>query len=291
MYSSKNPKISQYTRRQIYNFYSKKEPLMNKKQQLIGYKKVYTQSKLAQLFGISRQTVFKIIYNGKKGDFGIKKSVNKRYLNFRSFSFKMDKLIRQKQQKAEKREKREQILKSRYEHSKPGDLGHMDLKLLPPIKGEKVAKGQKEYLLTLVDDATRTAYFTVILGKNQYQVKNGLEKIFNRCSISFSAILSDNGREFKGLKHQHQVELLLDKMAIKHRYTKVRRPQTNGKVERLNRTVSEEFLTKIYFENRLHREAELRLYEYYYNKDSPHQGIKNQTPHQKLIQLSLLKFI
>jgi hypothetical protein len=89
MYSSKNPKISQYTRRQIYNFYSKKEPLMNKKQQLIGYKKVYTQSKLAQLFGISRQTVFKIIYNGKKGDFGIKKPVNKRYLNFRSFSPKI----------------------------------------------------------------------------------------------------------------------------------------------------------------------------------------------------------
>jgi len=36
------------------------------------------------------------------------------------------------------------------------------------------------------------------------------------------------------------------------------RPQINGKVERLNRTISQEFLTKIHFKNRLRREAELR---------------------------------
>jgi transposase InsO family protein len=183
------------------------------------------------------------------------------------------------------------VSKSRYEHKKPGDLGHIDLKLLPPILGEKVVKGQKEYLLTLVDDCTRIAYFTVIAGKNQHQTKVGLQRILARCSISFSAILSDNGKEFKGLKHQHQVELLLEEKGIKHRYTKVRRPQTNGKVERLNRTVSEEFLTKVSFENRLHREAELRLYEYYYNRERQHQGINNLTPHQKLTKLSPLKFM
>ncbi|MFM6251714.1 MAG: hypothetical protein ACKPEQ_21655, partial [Dolichospermum sp.] len=37
--------------------------------------------------------------------------------------------------------------------------------------------------------------------------------------------------------------------------------------------VSEEFLTQIQFENRLHRKAELRLYEYHYNQTRPHQGI------------------
>jgi len=30
----------------------------------------------------------------------------------------------------------------------------MDLKLLPPILGEKKMKGQKEYILALVDDTT-----------------------------------------------------------------------------------------------------------------------------------------
>jgi transposase InsO family protein len=306
MYSSSFPKLSQHIRKQIYNFYLQKQPIMSKKGEIIRYKKVYTKTKLADLFGTSRQTIGKIINNGKNGDFTIHKPINKKYLNFQYFSSRMDRLIRKKKQKADRKDKREQIAKTRYEHKKPGDLGHMDLKLLPPILGEKVIKGEKEYLLTLVDDCTRTAYFIIIQGKNQHQTRAGLEKIFARCPISSKAILSDNGKEFKGVqKHEnghykpkaklegqkHQVEILLEKMDIKHRYTKVRRPQTNGKVERLNRTISQEFLTKIQFENRVHREAELRLYEYYYNRDRPHQGIKNLTPHQKLIKLSPLKFV
>ena len=306
MYSSKNPKLSQHIRKQIYKFYLQKQPIMNKKGNLIKYKKVYTKTKLADLFGTSRQTIGEIINRGKNGDFTIHKPINKKYLNFQYFSLRMDKLIRKKKQKADRKAKREAIQKTRYEHKKPGDLGHIDLKLLPPILGEKVIKGQKEYLLTLVDDCTLTAYLTIIQSKNQYQTIKGLERISARCPISFKAILSDNGKEFKGKQkqvdgyykpkteaegQQHQVELLLEKMNIKHRYTKVRRPQTNGKVERLNRTISEEFLTKIQFENRVHREAELRLYEYYYNRDRPHQGIKNLTPYQKLIKLLPLKFV
>ena len=38
----------------------------------------------------------------------------------------------------------------------------MDLKLLPPIAGEKIIKSQKEYLLTLIDDTTRQANFEII---------------------------------------------------------------------------------------------------------------------------------
>ncbi len=60
---------------------------------------------------------------------------------------------------------------------------------------------------------------------------------------NIKSILSDNGKEFKGLKHQHTVEKLLIQMRIKHRYTRVSRPQTNCKVERINKTVNQEFLT------------------------------------------------
>jgi hypothetical protein len=259
-----------------------------------------TQSQLALLYGVSRQTISKIIRLGRNDDsssssssskFMIKKPVNHRYMTEEYQNKRNIKLQDMAIKKEKRRLVREEIKKSRYEHKVPGNMGHMDLKLLPPILGSKYIKSEKYYLLSVVDDCTRKSYFEVILGKNQHSVSKGLNKILSRSSITFKSILSDNGKEFKGKYHQHQTELLLQKNNIKHYYTKVRRPQTNGKVERLNRTISEELLTKIHFDSIIHREAELRLYEYYYNHNRKHQGINNLTPNQKFTFLHPLKFL
>lgn len=100
----------------------------------------------------------------------------------------------------------------------------------------------------MVDKATRLAYFTIIQGKNQHQTRKDLEKTFARYSISFKAILVDNGKEFKGIQkpendyykaktenegQQYQLKLLLEEMQNKHCYTEVRRPQTKDKVEKI----------------------------------------------------------
>jgi len=191
MYSSNFPKISQHTRSQIYKFYLQKEPVLNKKGKILKHRKIYTQAKLATLFGVSRQTVSEIIHRGRNNDFTVHKPINHLYLTEEYIKKRKEKLELKLAQKAERKAKREEIAKTRYEHKKPGDLGHMDLKLLPPILGEKVIKGQKEYLLTLVDDCTRIAYFTIIQGKNQHQTKAGLERIFARCPISFGSRLDN----------------------------------------------------------------------------------------------------
>jgi transposase InsO family protein len=302
MYTTNNPKISQHTRTQIWLQYNLNSLNCS------GSDSKLTQTQLATQYGVSRQTISKIINRARNNEFTIRKPINHRYLTDEYIKKRRLKLELKLAQKEARRVKREEIQKSRYEHKQPGDLGHIDLKLLPPIKGEKVVKGQKEYLLALVDDCTRTSYFTIIQGKNQYQTANGLKSLLSRSQIKFKTILSDNGKEFKGVQklnpqtgkyipktelqgQRHALELLLQNQDIKHRYTRVRRPQTNGKVERLNRTVSEEFLTKIQFESRLDRVAQLRLWEYYYNQERVHQGIKNLTPYQKLIQLSPLKFM
>ena len=296
MYSSNNPKLSQHTRQEIY--LESLQPKSNRP----------TQQELACKYKVSRQTISSIIHRARDGDFTTHKPINHRYLTeeyTRKRQFKIEFKIALK---AERKVKRLEIQASRYEHKQAGDLGHMDLKLLSPILGEKVIKGQKEYLLSLVDDSTRTAYFTIIQGKNQHQVAKALKELLVRCPIQFKAILSDNGKEFKGVQQfnsqtgkykvktesqgqTHAVELLLQEKQIRHRYTRVRRPQTNGKVERLNKTISNEFLTKVRFENRLHRVCQLRLWEYHYNQERNHQGINNLTPQQKLINLSALKFM
>ena len=53
-------------------------------------------------------------------------------------------------------------------------------------------------------------------------------------------MLTDNGTEFCGVEG-HPYETYLELNDIEHRRTQVRSPQTNGFVERFNRTVLEEF--------------------------------------------------
>jgi transposase InsO family protein len=269
-------KLNEHNRKVIYQMYLTKSK---------------TQQQLAQLYGVSRQTISVVIKRARLGDFSIHKPANVRWNTQEYIDKRESNRLRDEELKAKRKIQRDLIKASRYEHELPNSMLHMELKLLPPILGEQIVKGQKQYLLAVVDDCSRKSWFEIINGKNQYQVEAGLTRVFSRMNMTnINAVLSDNGKEFKGLKHQHAVEKLFVKMGIKHYYTRVRRPQTNGKVERINRTVSEEFLTRVHFNSRLERELQLRYYEYHYNNDRTHQGIKNQTPNQKYQQLSLIKF-
>jgi transposase InsO family protein len=60
--------------------------------------------------------------------------------------------------------------------------------------------------------------------------------------IRVKTVLSDNGREFCGRPDQHPYELFLQLEEIEHRTTKVRRPQSNGFIERFHRTLLDEHL-------------------------------------------------
>jgi transposase InsO family protein len=269
-------KLSQYNRQTIYKMYLTGE---------------YTQKQLGGIYAVSRQTISVILKRARNNDFVNHKPINHRWNTEEYKAKRRKKLIDSEMRIAQRKAVKDKITKSRYEHKLPNSMLHIDLKLLPPILGEKKKKGEKQYLLAVVDDCSRKSWFEIINGKNQHQVKVGLQRVFNRIPLTnIVSILSDNGKEFKGLKHQHAVEQLLDTMGIKHYYTRVRRPQTNGKVERINRTVNQEFLTKIQFQDRFEREYELRKFEFYYNYERPHQGINNLTPNQKYQSLSFIKF-
>ena len=53
-------------------------------------------------------------------------------------------------------------------------------------------------------------------------------------------ILSDNGREFCVRPDYHSYEQFLQLEGIEHRTTKAHRPQSNGFIERLHRTLPDE---------------------------------------------------
>lgn len=78
----------------------------------------------------------------------------------------------------------------------------------------------------------------------------------------------------------HPYELYLALNEIEHRRTLVRRPQTNGFVERFNRTVLDEFFREA-FRERFYDSVEalqqdLDRWRFYYNTERPHQGYRNQ---------------
>ena len=96
--------------------------------------------------------------------------------------------------------------------------------------------------------------------------------------LEVAAILTDNGREYCGTDSP-PYELYLSLNDIEHRKTQVRRPQTNGFVERFNRTVLDEFLrqacrTKIYTSVAA-LQKDLDVWLKYYNTERPHKGYRN----------------
>ena len=165
-----------------------------------------------------------------------------------------------------------------------GQLGHIDCHHLSKsiIRGSS----QKLYLVCVIDDYSRLAWAEVVKDISSLTVMFAALKCLNvlndQYSLKFEEILSDNGPEFgpgtSKQKEHHPFERMLMEIGIKHRYTKPYRPQTNGKVERFWRTLSEDLIAETDFDSIEELKDELMQYLVYYNIKRPHQGINGKTP-------------
>ena len=103
-----------------------------------------------------------------------------------------------------------------------------------------------------------------------FSTLRNFNQISSRFGIQFEEVLTDNGPEFgiqtSTKKEQHPFERMLMEMGLKHRYTKPYRPQTNGKVERLWRTLKDDLIDGTTFDSIDHFKDELFQYLVYYNK-------------------------
>ena len=101
-------------------------------------------------------------------------------------------------------------------------------------------------------------------------------------SVKVERILTDCGTEYttwhKEARQYHEYEKTCNKLGIKHTMTKVRHPWTNGYVERLNRTLLDEFYS-VAFRKKVYGsieelQADLDGFMDYYNNKRTHQGYK-----------------
>ena len=187
--------------------------------------------------------------------------------------------------------KRPKPLIIRYEKQFPGEMAHTDVKKIRKIKGDY---NQKRYEALLIDDCTRLSYVEIIPDKTAQTLsdflKSGVLFFKENFDIEFKSLLSDNGSEFttryKKNVPLHLFEATLKSLNIKHKYTKPYHPQTNGKAERMWRTLDIEFYRKKWLFSPEHRDQELTNWINKYNKHRVHLGIKGLTPYQKLLDLT-----
>jgi len=167
---------------------------------------------------------------------------------------------------------------------KAGELAHVDTHYLN--KGIVTGDNTRYYLVCVIDDCSRIAWAEIVEDIKSltvmFAVLKSLNILVQHYQIKFAEVLTDNGPEFgkkeSGMKKEHPFERLLMEMGIKHRYIKPYRPQTNGKAERLWRTIEEDLFEETNFDSLEEMKEELLQYMYYYNHERPHQGINGLTP-------------
>lgn len=169
-----------------------------------------------------------------------------------------------------------------------GDLVAVDTFFVGTLKGVG-----KVYLQSVIDCYSRYAWgrlYTSKLPVTAVHILNeGVLPFFEEHDARVTTILSDNGREFCGRADNHPYELFLQLEEIEHRTTKVRRPQSNGFVERLHRTLLDEHFrimgrTK-WYESVEAMQEDLNAYLLHYNTERPHQGrgMNGRTPYQVFV--------
>ncbi|WP_188757338.1 IS481 family transposase, partial [Microbacterium album] len=186
----------------------------------------------------------------------------------------------------------------RYEASRPGELVHVDIKKqgrIPEGGGHRVlgraagnrdrkAGGGYAFLHNAIDDHSRLAY-SEILDDERKETAAAFwiraRAFFAEAGITVTAVMTDNGACYRSQAFR---DALGD--SVKHRRTRPYRPQTNGKVERLNRTAEEEWAYARFYPNEAARVAAFPTWLHHYNHHRPHTALGGQTPASRVHNLT-----
>ena len=192
----------------------------------------------------------------------------------------------------------------RYERDHPGDLVHMDVKKFARVPAgggwkihgrgwdttETAARANRRshqrhgrgkvgysYVHSIVDDCSRLAYSEVHDDETTVTVLGFWMRavaFFAEHGVTLRQLMTDNGPAYRSLA----LAALLQQQGIEHLFTRPYRPQTNGKVERYQRTLRDEWgYGKAYASESARRNA-LTAWLHIYNHHRPHTAIGGKPP-------------
>ena len=175
----------------------------------------------------------------------------------------------------------------RYEHKRPGDLIHFDIKRLARIvkPGHRVHGDRRkesrgagyEYLHIAIDDHSRIAFGAILPDQSHRSAVLFFlmaRAYFARFNISIRRVLTDNGSCYR----DGRFRLLLHRQHVQHRFTRPYTPRTNGKAERFIQTALREWAYARSYQTSLQRHQQLDPWLHDYNFHRPHASLNLNPP-------------
>lgn len=178
----------------------------------------------------------------------------------------------------------------RYEHPHPGSLVHIDVKKIgriPDGGGWKI-HGRSEavrgrgigydYVHTAIDDHSRLAYAEIHADETGTTCAGFLTRavaFYASHGIRIERVLSDNAL---GYRRSNAFRDAATSLEIRLKFIKPHCPWTNGKAERLNRTLAAEWAYARPYTSNHERARALPAWLEHYNLERPHSGIKGLRP-------------
>ena len=276
-------KLTSFTRKEIYRKYTEKMRETKWK----GKEKFYKD--IAPIYRVHYNIIRKVCKRWRIRDFEPHKStrIDNLWYNFKNYVKIERKLL--------KRLYRESKI-IRYEKEMAWELVHIDLHKRKNIKWENPKI--KKYIAWIIDDATRLKYWEELPNKKAKTLALFIKRAyawFKQKGITIKKLMSDNWLEFtthhKLSRPRHSFEIMLKTLNIEHKYTRVRRPQTNWKIERFWKIFEEQFFRKYEFSSTKDFNIKFKDWLVYYNTKRKHWWIKYITPMQKLENLLEKKLV
>jgi transposase InsO family protein len=201
----------------------------------------------------------------------------------------------------------------RYEHDHPGSLIHVDVtkfgnipdgggwRYVGPQQGRRNRWATADrtgapragwggpllgtgYVHTVIDDHSRVAYAEICADEKAGTAVAVLQRAaawFAGHGVTIERVLSDNGSAYRS----HAWRDACTQLGITHKRTRPYRPQTNGKIERFHRTLSDGWAYARRYDSETARRQALPGWLHFYNHHRAHSAIGAQPPISRLTNL------
>lgn len=160
-------------------------------------------------------------------------------------------------------------MKKPYKAEKPGENVQLDVKYVPG------SDGGWRYQFRFVDVITGMQFSRDMWRKDARSTIRAFESAKRSFPFKITGIQTDNGGEFRGVFREY-----LQRQNVPHRFIPKRSAPWNGKVERANRSVDDE-----YYLNPNRPWKSMCAYTRWYNHERPHEGreMDGLTPYKKFL--------